>query len=175
MKDDAPTNDPDAPVIVDDLLAHAVRAGASDVHIDPHADAHRVRLRVDGLLSDHAQLDPAAGRAVVTRLMVMAQLLTYRLEIPQEGQLTFNPPNESHPVEMRLAVMPTTHGLRAVLRLPAEMRQPQTLERLNMPESVYAALKRFAAVDSGMLLVTGPAGSGKTTTLYALLSHIANT
>ena len=71
--------------------------------------------------------------------------------------------------------MPTAHGLRAVVRLPAELAQPRTLEALSLPEPVLAGLRAFAAAGQGMLVVTGPAGSGKTTTLYALLDHIART
>lgn len=77
------------------------------------------------------------------------------------------------PMELRLAVMPTTHGLRAAVRMPAELIQPRSLDELNLPPKVVAGLKQFASGDSGMLLVTGPAGSGKTTTIYALLEHIA--
>ena len=75
-------------------------------------------------------------------------------------------------VELRVAVMPTTHGLRAAVRLPAELTQPRSLEELRLPTRVLDGLRRFADADAGMLLVTGPAGSGKTTTIYALLSYL---
>jgi type II secretory ATPase GspE/PulE/Tfp pilus assembly ATPase PilB-like protein len=75
-------------------------------------------------------------------------------------------------LDLRLAIMPTTHGLRAAVRLPAELIQPHTLAELHLPDSVLAGLKKFAASDAGMLILTGPAGSGKTTTIYALLEHI---
>src|SRR5687767_5082435 len=105
----------DITAIVERILDDAVQRRASDVHVDAEAEGYRVRVRVDGLLQDAQRLDPAAGRACVTRLMVMAQLLTYRLDIPQEGRLHHG----GH--ELRLAIMPTTHGLRAVVRLPAEL------------------------------------------------------
>jgi type II secretory ATPase GspE/PulE/Tfp pilus assembly ATPase PilB-like protein len=103
--------------------------------------------------------------------MVMAHLLTYRLDIPQEGRLSLQ--CRGRTLEARLAVMPTTHGLRAALRLPAELIQPKTLAELNLPQAMAAGLRQFAAAEAGLLLVCGPAGSGKTTTLYALMEYMA--
>jgi general secretion pathway protein E len=123
------------------------------------------------------------GRSVALRLMVLAQLLTYRLEIPQEGRIrwTFNrcdgnapnPSNTPLALDLRLATMPVAHGIRAVVRMPAELTQPRKLCQLGLPETCLDALEAFARNDAGMLLVTGPAGSGKTTTIYALLEYIA--
>ena len=167
-------NPPDARAAVDQILSEAVRRRASDVHIEPAANGCEVRLRVDGLLETASQVDAETGRAIVGRLMVLAQLLTYRLDVPQEGRLTFTPTG-GKPLDLRLAVMPTTHGIRAAVRMPAELVQPVTMEELGLPEQVTAGLRRFAASDSGMLVLTGPAGSGKTTTIYALLRHIVQT
>ena len=163
----------DVPRVVDDLLDLAVRRCASDVHVEPTASGSDVRLRVDGVLETVAAHDAPTGRAIVTRLMVMAHLLTYRLDVPQEGRFTLASPSAGRRIELRISVMPTTHGLRAAVRLPAELVQPRTLDDLSLPSRVLGALKRFAAADAGMLIVTGPAGSGKTTTLYALLEHVA--
>jgi type II secretory ATPase GspE/PulE/Tfp pilus assembly ATPase PilB-like protein len=132
-----------------------------------------VRLRVDGLLQLHATHPPAAGRALVTRLMVLAELLTYRLDVPQEGRFQVQLPGSAAPLDLRLAVMPTAHGLRAAVRLPAELIQPRTLDELGLPPAVLEGLNRFVRSDAGMLLITGPAGAGKTTTIYALLEQIA--
>src|SRR5262249_2299050 len=96
-----------------------------------------------------------------------------RLDIPQEGRLTTTVPSSSRELDLRLAIMPTTHGLRAAVRLPAELVQPRTLEDLHLPPRVVDGLNKFSAAESGMLILTGPAGSGKTTTIYALLQHIA--
>jgi type II secretory ATPase GspE/PulE/Tfp pilus assembly ATPase PilB-like protein len=104
--------------------------------------------------------------------MVMAHLLTYRTELPQEGRATVNLPSSQTPLDLRVAVIPTKHGLRCAVRLPAELLQPHTLDDLSLPDRALASLKRFAAADEGMLLLVGPAGSGKTTTLYALLEYI---
>ena len=196
------TNEPiDAPRMVDEMLREAIRRRASDIHVEPEADDYVLRYRVDGLLEDRRRLAPATGRGVVNRLMVMAQLLTYRLDVPQEGRIALPDTHDSADGGMsadatsgdttcggagsggsasgggsaRLAIMPTAQGLRAVIRLPADLYQPRTLDELELPATALAGLKRFAAADAGMLLVTGPAGSGKTTTIYALLDHIRAT
>jgi general secretion pathway protein E len=157
---------PDTRQMIDDLLDLAMRRNASDIHLEPTAQGCDLKIRVDGVLETVASHDAATGRAMVTRLMVMAQLLTYRLDIPQEGRASLDK------VELRVAVIPTSHGLRAAVRLPAELNAPHELADLGLPVAALDGLQSFAATDSGMLIVTGPAGSGKTTTLYALLQHI---
>ena len=168
----APIHFGDARQAVDSLLVAAVHQRASDVHIEPTAEGYEIRYRVDGVLETVERCDPEAGRAIVGRLMVLAQLLTYRLDVPQEGRLQFKPDDSRRPLELRLSIMPTTHGLRAAVRMPAELVQPGALVELSLPPSVVSGLMRFASADAGMLIFTGPAGSGKTTSIYALLSHI---
>ena len=163
----------DAISLVNEILEAAIRAAASDVHVEPTAAGTQIKLRVDGLLQTHSEVTADVGRSVVARLMVMAQLLTYRQDIPQEGRLSVAVGEEGNLLELRVSVMPTTHGLRAAVRMPAELIQPRSMEELGLPAGVLRGLKRFAGCDSGMLIVTGPAGSGKTTTIYALLEHIA--
>jgi type II secretory ATPase GspE/PulE/Tfp pilus assembly ATPase PilB-like protein len=165
----------DARQMVEQLLDLAMCRGASDVHVEPTAAGYDAKLRVDGLLETVATHDPATGRSMVTRLMVMGQLLTYRLDVPQEGRLKVALPSAANPVELRLAVIPTTHGPRAAVRLPAELTMPRRLNDLGLPPRAMEGLDGFARADAGMLVVTGPAGSGKTTTLYALLQHIVQT
>jgi general secretion pathway protein E len=164
---------PDARALVDQVIDLAIRRQASDVHLEPTAGALEVRLRVDGLLETVETVDSALGRSMVTRLMVLAHLLTYRLDVPQEGRATVTTPSAPRPLDLRLSIMPTTHGLRAAVRMPAELVRPRGLGELNLPPVVLAGLERFTAADAGMLLLVGPAGSGKTTTIYALLQHIA--
>lgn len=161
----------DVRTVVDHLLLQAAQQRASDIHIEPAAPTYEVKFRIDGLLEIHQRVDPAVGRALVARLMVMAKLLTYRLDVPQEGRLSFVLPADQT-IDLRLSVMPTIHGLRAVVRMPADQVQPALLEELGLPQEVRRGLLHFAAADSGMLILTGPAGSGKTTTIYALLRHI---
>jgi type II secretory ATPase GspE/PulE/Tfp pilus assembly ATPase PilB-like protein len=166
---------PDARLLVDQILADAVRLGASDVHVEPTAVGCEVRFRIDGLLQVADRFDIDTGRSLATRLMVLARLLTYRPDIPQEGRATVTVSSAASPLDIRISMMPTTHGPRAAVRLPAELIQPHTLDELSLPAIAVDGLKRFAAADSGMLIVTGPAGSGKTTTVYALLRYIADT
>jgi type II secretory ATPase GspE/PulE/Tfp pilus assembly ATPase PilB-like protein len=165
----------DARQLVEDLLDQAMRRGASDLHLEPMAGGYEARMRVDGVLETVTHYDPTVGRSLVSRLMVMGQLLTYRLDVPQEGRVKIVVPSAKEAVEVRLAVIPTTHGLRAAVRMPAEMNLARRLADLNLPPRAIEGLQAFAASDAGMLIVTGPAGSGKTTTLYALLQQIVET
>jgi general secretion pathway protein E len=171
VHDHAPTTD----VIghVDALLETAVARGASDIHLTPARDGVDVRLRVDGLLESPTTLPAELGRSAVTRLMVMAKLLTYRLDVPQEGRASTVIGGRT--VELRISVIPTVHGLRCAVRLPALSGVPETLDDLGLSPHTRRELERFVTSDGGMLIVTGPAGSGKTTTVYALLRHfVAN-
>ena len=163
---------PDLRPLLDEILTEAVRRRVSDIHIEPTESGYEVRYRIDGLLGQAWTLDTASGRGAVARLMVLGQLLTYRLDVPQEGRIEWAMPSSEQKLAMRLAVMPTTHGVRAAVRLPAGLIQPQTLEELGFAPRVLEGLRTFAASDAGMLIVTGPAGSGKTTTIYALLRQI---
>jgi general secretion pathway protein E len=159
--------------LVDSLLTDAIRQTASDVHVEPAADGYELRFRIDGILETRRKLEQVVGRAVVARLMVMAKLLTYRMDVPQEGRISLATAEENAAVELRLSVMPTIHGMRAAVRMPAEHVQPAILEDLGLPAPVLDGLLAFATADGGMLILTGPAGSGKTTTMYALLRQIA--
>lgn len=163
----------DAPRVMDALIARAVEARASDLHLEPVAGGFEARLRIDGMLAVAEKFSREAGRMLVQRVMVMAGLLTYRQDVPQEGRLSALAPSLGKAIELRAAIMPTTHGLRAVLRLPAELVQPRTLEALALPTQALSLVESYTRADAGMLLFAGPAGSGKTTCVYALLSRIA--
>jgi general secretion pathway protein E len=174
-----PSNVNDVRPFVDSVLIAAIQHRASDIHVEPAATDYELRFRIDGLLETRQKLDSMTGRAVVARLMVMAKLLTYRIDIPQEGRISLplQPETSAPPgnVELRLSVMPTIHGMRAAVRMPADHIQPAILEDLGLPAPVLTGLQLFVAGGSGMLILTGPAGSGKTTTIYSLLRQIART
>jgi type II secretory ATPase GspE/PulE/Tfp pilus assembly ATPase PilB-like protein len=163
----------DARPLVQDLLQRAAGAHASDLHLEPTPGGFEVRCRVDGLLTTLQTVSAQVGQAMAMRLLVMAQLLTYRLDVPQEGRASVTLPPPIGELALRVALMPTIHGPRVAVRLPAELHQPRTLAELDLPAPALAGLRRFADADEGMLLVTGPAGAGKTTCLYALLADIA--
>ncbi len=166
----------DIPLFLSTIIRSAVDGCASDIHVEPVANGYEIRFRRDGLLELHQKIDADTGRSVIMRLMVLAQLLTYRQDIPQEGRIRYECPLcQGSAIDLRLAIIPTTFGLRAAVRLPAELIQPRTLEMLGLPVAITDGLASFAKADSGMLIVTGPAGSGKTTTIYALLEYITRT
>ena len=158
---------------VDALLRGAVADDASDVHLTPAETGVDVRRRVDGMLLPPERIEAELGRGAVTRLMVLARLLTYRPDVPQEGRATIDLDGRS--IEARISVIPTVNGLRCAVRLPTRGHALIDLDALGLPVDVRAGLDRFAAADSGLLVVTGPAGSGKTTTVHALLAHVART
>lgn len=165
------------------LLAAAASAGASDVHLHPTASGLEVRWRLDGVLQSLGLFPRGQATDVVARLKVLAGLLTYRTDVPQEGRVVvgqvFNLSKEESgrlqicpPTEMRVSTFPTLHGERAVVRLFASPEQYLYPEELGLPDEIHAALLRLLAETSGALLITGPAGCGKTTTAYAGLRHL---
>jgi type II secretory ATPase GspE/PulE/Tfp pilus assembly ATPase PilB-like protein len=164
---------PDAPdyasATVDLLLDAARRAGATDIHLQPGAEALDVKFRIDGVLSAVARLPKSAAANVVARLKVLAGLLTYHADRPQEGRLRL-PQDEC---EMRVCTFPTLHGERAVVRIFGRANQYAYLDDLGLPPDVRDQLGRLLGETSGAILVSGPAGSGKTTTVYACLREIA--
>jgi general secretion pathway protein E len=156
---------------VDTLLAAAKAVKASDVHLQPTREGLDVRWRLDGVLQPVGVLPRGEHADVVSRLKVLAQLLTYHTDRPQEGRLR----DEPGEIEMRLSTFPTLHGERAVVRLFATQQRFQFLEDLGLPPEVDATLRRLLHETSGALIVSGPAGSGKTTTAYACLRELVRT
>lgn len=165
----------DVVALVDDLLAQAIQAEASDVHFEPTADSLVVKFRLDGVLNPVEGLPATLTDNVVARLKVLGGLLTYRNDIPQEGRLEISGVAAEEVSDVRLAVFPTIHGQRAVVRLFYRRQDLLALEQLGFAPQIERALKAVAAQNQGVLLLTGPAGSGKSTTLAAILRHIIRT
>jgi general secretion pathway protein E len=154
---------------VDALLEGGHGRGASDIHIQPTAEGLDVRWRVDGVLLEVGTFPRGEAADVVARLKVLADLLTYRTDVPQEGRIR----QPRGGVEMRVSTFPTLRGERAVVRLFAADRRLVELAELGLPEEVRDALARLLGETAGAIFLTGPAGSGKTTTLYACLRRLA--
>jgi general secretion pathway protein E len=161
----------DVVALVDDLLAKAIQTGASDVHFEPTDSDLAVKFRLDGVLSTIEKLPKALSENIIARLKVLGGLLTYRNDIPQEGRIQISQAGD-RVMDQRLAVFPTIYGQRAVVRLFYKNKELMELEQLGFSSLITAALKQIAAKNQGVLLLTGPAGSGKSTTLAALLRHI---
>ena len=161
---------------VAELLADARRAGASDVHLQPSSRGLDVRWRLDGVLQHIGVFPRGESADIVTRLKVLANLLTYRTDVPQEGRLREQDEHldarDEVGVEMRVSTFPTLHGERAVVRLFASPRAFRYPADLGLPEPVTESLTQLLRETSGALLVCGPAGSGKTTTTYAALREL---
>ncbi|MFH1719477.1 MAG: GspE/PulE family protein [Planctomycetota bacterium] len=158
--------------LVDELLAKAVECGASDIHFEPTGTDLAVKFRLDGVLSTIEGIPKSLAENVIARLKVLGGLLTYRNDIPQEGRIEVGNGRDERIMDQRLAVFPTIHGQRAVIRLFYNNTELTELEQLGFAKDIYKALKNVAAQNQGVLLLTGPAGSGKSTTLAALLRHI---
>ena len=158
--------------LVDDLFKKAVESDASDVHFEPTSSDLAVKFRLDGVLSTVEKVPKSLSDNVIARLKVLGGLLTYRSDIPQEGRIEISKTRNNRVTDQRLAVFPTIHGQRAVVRLFYKNRELMELGELGFSERTYTALKAIAAKNQGVFLLTGPAGSGKSTTLAALLRHI---
>jgi len=158
--------------LVDELLKRAVQSGASDVHFEPTGAELLVKYRLDGALNTIENLPKSLSDKVIARLKVLGGLLTYRNDIPQEGRIEISKNKDERIMDQRLAVFPTIHGQRAVIRLFYSNIELLDLGQLGFSKDIHTTLKNVAAKNQGILLLTGPAGSGKSTTLAANLRYI---
>jgi type II secretory ATPase GspE/PulE/Tfp pilus assembly ATPase PilB-like protein len=159
-----------APKILEDLVAKAERAGASDIHLQMRDGGAQVVFRLDGVMTETAPLGPEVAERVFGRVKFLAKLKTYQESLPQDGRIERADIGAQN--DIRVATYPTVTGEKIVLRLFTSAAA-KSLDELEFPGAVVLELKSFLRQNAGLLLLTGPAGSGKTTTIYACLRHLA--
>jgi general secretion pathway protein E len=162
----------DAPIIrmLNALLTQAARDGASDIHIEPFERTSSVRFRVDGTLREVVQPNRALHAALISRLKIMAELDISEKRLPQDGRISLRIGTRA--VDVRVSTLPSAHGERAVLRLLDKSESKLSLESVGMQGDVLGRFRKLIGQPHGIILVTGPTGSGKTTTLYAGLQRL---
>ena len=166
----SPAKDAYASEFVDSLLDFAHAVGTSDVHVQPTRVGIEVKFRNDGVLQTLGTFPLGANSSIISRLKVMARLLTYQSEVPQEGRIE----SPNHGREIRVSTFPTLYGERGVLRFFGHDKEFTTLDELGNPIAVTRQIREALLETSGAILITGPAGSGKSTTLYACLRHLVD-
>jgi type IV pilus assembly protein PilB len=164
----------DAPLVrlVNSVIFQAAEEGASDVHFEPQEDALLVRFRVDGVLQEVQRIPKRMMPGVLTRLKVLAKLDIAERRKPQDGRISLNAAAAGRMLDVRVATLPTVEGESIVMRLLDKSRRAPTLQELGMSDEMRARLEDLIRRPTGALLVTGPTGSGKSTTLYASLTEI---
>ena len=162
----------DAPVarLLQSIFEEAVRTGASDIHIEPDEHVVRIRKRVDGLLQEQVMNERRIAAAVILKLKIMSDLDISEKRLPQDGRFGIKVLNKN--IDVRLSTLPTSYGESVVLRLLDHSNQILSLDHIGMPEELLERFRLTIKRPHGMILVTGPTGSGKTTTLYGALAEI---
>ncbi len=156
--------------LVNALLSDAVKRAASDIHFEPEHEFLRIRYRIDGVLRQIRSLHRNYWAAIAVRLKVMAGMNIAEMRAPQDGRISLSV--SGHAVDFRVSALPTTWGENIVLRVLDREKGIVPLERLGLSEEAHATLRLMMARPEGIILVTGPTGSGKTTTLYSMLNHL---
>ncbi len=156
--------------LVNALIADAVKRGASDIHLEPEQGFMRFRYRIDGVLRQIRSLHKKYWSAIAVRVKVMAGMDIAETRAPQDGRISLS--LSGRQIDFRVSTMPTVHGENLVLRILDRQKGLVELPALGLEESVLGSLRLMVARPEGIILVTGPTGSGKTTTLYSVLSHL---
>ncbi len=167
QRDDSP-----AVRLVNTVLIKASSVSASDIHFEPYEDETIVRIRMDGVLHDYTKIPNSLYQEVVSRIKVMAKLNVAEKRVPQDGKIRVRIGSKDY--DIRVSTIPTLHGERVVLRLLEKTGNLLTLDELGLSKEDVEKVKRLAQRPYGIVLVTGPTGAGKSTTLYAMLLHVKN-
>lgn len=162
----------DSPIVrlVNQIIANGVAQRASDIHFDPQETELRVRYRVDGVLRTERSLPKHMQNVVLARIKIMGNLNITENRIPQDGRIKTNV--NFRPVDIRLATLPTVYGEKVVMRILDLTNSANDIDKLGFSASNEALFRKMIAHPNGMMLITGPTGSGKSSTLYAALSHL---
>ncbi len=166
------SEEPPAIRLVNAIILEALRLGASDIHVHPRTKSLVVRYRIDGVLQDKIHIPTSLLMSVVSRIKVMAELDITERRKPQDGRITVKTPMKI--VDLRISTLPTINGEKVVMRVLERQSSAQSLEDMGLSEHNLKRLMHVVAKPQGIILATGPTGSGKTTTLYALLQHNAS-
>lgn len=162
----------EAPIIrfLNALFTQAIRQKASDIHLETYEQNMLIRFRLDGLLQEILEVQRALAPSIISRIKVMAKLDIAEKRVPQDGRVSLQ--MAGHLIDVRVSTLPSNHGERIVLRLLDQKAQQLDLTALGMPQTTKHRVEQLLAMPHGIILVTGPTGSGKTTTLYAMLSYL---
>ena len=159
--------------LVDQVISDAITAGVSDIHIEPYKTSSRIRFRKDGVLQDQQRFAQSLGAhyaAVTTRVKIMSSLDIAERRLPQDG--AFSASSGAKEIDLRVSILPTAFGERVVMRLLDGSSAGLSLEKMGLSEADEKALKTAVDAPQGLVLVTGPTGSGKSTTLYSVLGRL---
>ncbi|QSX08657.1 Flp pilus assembly complex ATPase component TadA [Alkalibacter rhizosphaerae] len=161
-----------APVVrlVNNIIETGVRSKASDIHIEPFADRIRVRMRVDGVLLEMMKLDVRTHNAIVSRIKIISDLNIAERRIPQDGAIVMRIDNRD--IDFRVSILPTIYGEKVVIRILDQAQFQMRMSDLGFTEKEMPMIQDFISAPYGIILVTGPTGSGKSTTLYTLIRNL---
>ncbi len=155
---------------VDTIIRQAIEQGASDIHLEPCKDHLRVRFRIDGSLYDRPVIESSMMRQVIARLKVLAHMNIAEKRVPQDGKFSIAVQGKN--VDLRISTFPALFGEKVVVRILDRTTNAMVLDQLGFDPAMLQTIKDLCAKPHGLFLVTGPTGSGKTTTLYGMLSHV---
>lgn len=172
--EESESGDPEAPIVklLSSLLDRAVSTGASDIHIEPFEGKTRVRMRIDGTIVDYVTLERSVHQPLIARIKIMANLDIAERRLPQDGHFRIRAGQEGH-VNIRVSLLPTVFGEKAVLRILAAAAHVDHAEHFGMDDDSYARFLPMLNSPNGIIYLTGPTGSGKSTTLYMVLEYLS--